>query len=453
VLITTLATAVALIAVPIALGALVGLLLRRLCGRRLGGIAAAIGLVVAPAAAAVGLVMRFPIVGLWDAVLEGLFFGAGLLWAAHRALEKGRNVVLLASSSVVSLMLLELLCRLFLPPPPGFPSSAGPHLLLADALRGDLTRQPWDTLSKELVCSIVYGDQYPGILDLNNAQRDIVTPRTFTPRSDAPRRVLHLGDSMAFGFGLARNETFTADLERLEPGVQHINGAIPGTAPDAYLAVLKRWIATHEIDLVVMHVYEGNDLDGLDSHYPCCDWQSLLVYDAAAAGLRCATATAPDFSHAGWQWLRYHEPPPYLVRALIGSSSAAAYLGAVMAREPYFLVDQSTDTRLAHLESILRAARDALAARHIPFVVAVVPTRTWLETLATWQHYAPGILDAAQRAGVPALDGSQVFRDAVVRGQNLFFDHPADIHFSANGHAVWAKWLHEQLAAGLPPTP
>src|SRR5262249_12497842 len=155
---------------------------------------------------------------------------------------------------------------------------------------------------------------------LAQVERDVVMPHNFTAQPDRARRVLHLGDSMAFGFGLPRDQTFTAGLERLEPGVQHINAAIPGTAPDAYLAVMQSWLKTQPVDLVVMHIYEGNDLDGLDSRYPCCDWQSLLTYDAPDAALRCANATEPDFKRAGWAWLRQHEPPPYLVRALVGTS-------------------------------------------------------------------------------------------------------------------------------------
>jgi len=193
-----------------------------------------------------------------------------------------------------------------------------------------------------------------------------------------------------------------------------------------------------------MHIYEGNDLEGLDSHYPCCNWQSLLEYAAADAALRCPQASAPDLARAGSTWLRYHNPPPYLVRALVGTSSVAAYVAAAMAREPYFLVDQRLDTRLEHLESILRAARDALAARHIPFVVDVVPTRSWLESGADWQHYAPRILDVARRVGVKAVDGSEVFRDAVAHGQQLFFGN-GDIHFNAAGHALLASWLREGL--------
>ena len=118
-----------------------------------------------------------------------------------------------------------------------------------------------------------------------------------------------------------------------------------------------------------------------------------------------------------------------------------------MVLEPEFLVDQPVSTRLDHLEAILRSARDLLAAHRIPFVVDVVPTRPWLEELSTRQHYASMIVERAQRAGVPALDGSDVFRSAVVGGQRLFLDEPGDIHFNAAGHALWASWLHEQLAA------
>lgn len=444
----TLATSVALVAVPMVLGALVGSGIRRMWRGRLGGFVAVIGCIGVPAAGVFGLVTRFPIIGLWDARLEGLLFGLGVLWSAHRALADGRNVLLLAASLTVSLFGLEVGVRLFLPPPPGFPTRSGPHLLLADALRGDLTTQPWDTLSKDIVCSVVYEDQYSAIFDSSTTARDIITPRNFTARADAQRRVLHLGDSMAFGFGLPRAQTLTADLERLEPGVQHINAAIPGTAPDAYLAVLERWIATQKIDLVVMHIYEGNDLDGLDSRFPCCDWQSLLAYGAGGATLRCSAATQPDFSRAGWTWLRYHNPPPYLVRALIGTSSAAAYVGAALAREPYLLVDQPTSTRLEHLELILRSARDLLAARHIPFVVDVLPTRSWLEDQKTWQHYGPAILDVAHRVDVRTLDPAALLRDAVVHEQHLFFEN-GDIHHNADGHILLASWLHQQLSTDL----
>src|SRR5262249_37842001 len=154
--------------------------------------------------------------------VEAALFGAGVVWGGRRALADGISVLLLTSAGAASLFALELLARLFLPPPPAFPTHAGIHLLLADALRTDAANHPWDTLCKDIVCAITYGDEYRSIYDVADAQPDIVTPRTFSPRAGGTRRVLHLGDSIAFGFGLPRTRTFTAELERLEPGVEHI---------------------------------------------------------------------------------------------------------------------------------------------------------------------------------------------------------------------------------------
>ena len=443
---STIATWVALLAVPILLGWILGFLLRSLRGRRLQGLVAALVCVALPPVAAVAVTVRWPLVGLWDAAVEGLLTGVALVCAAHGAFADARRPAVLAASVLLALVLLETLGRLLLPPPPGFPPRR-PHLLLADALRIDSARMPWDTRCKEIVCAIAYEDQYGGLFDPAEAQRDILTPRGWAPRPGAVRRVLHLGDSMAFGFGLPREETFTAVLERLEPGAQHVNAAVPGTAPDAYFVVLQRWIELHDIDLAVMHIYEGNDLDGLDSRYPCCGWQSLLRYDDGGAVRRCAQATPPELGLAGLAWLRHHNPPPFLLRALVGHSHAAAYAAAAMTLEPYFLVDQPAEVRLAHLEQILRATRALLEARRIGFVAVVLPARTWIETQATWQHHAPQIVQAARRAGVPVLDGSEVFRAALARGRQLFFDHPNDIHFGAGGHAAYAEWLHGELPA------
>jgi len=48
---------------------------------------------------------------------------------------------------------------------------------------------------------------------------------------------------MTFGFGTPRDQTLVADLEHLEPRVQHVNGSVPGIAPDAYYMLIRRWVA------------------------------------------------------------------------------------------------------------------------------------------------------------------------------------------------------------------
>ncbi|MBI3781965.1 MAG: hypothetical protein HY270_01050 [Deltaproteobacteria bacterium] len=450
----TIVTAVALMLVPLGLGAVAGLLLRYRRGRRFAGVTAAILCIGIPVLMTTLIAVRWPLIGLWDALLEGLLIGIAAVGTAHRALRGRSEIALAAISLLASLLALELACRLWLPPPPAFPTAGGPHLLLADAMRASGQQHSWDLRSKEIVCSIVYGEHYPGIIDVGD-EHEILSPRNLRPRAEARRRVLHLGDSMSFGFGLSRDQTFTADLERLEPGTQHINAGIPGSAPDAYLAVLQQWIALHDLDMVVMHVFEGNDLSGLDDSYPCCNWQSLFLYSDGRATERCPTASAVDFGKAGITWLRYNSPPPYLIRALVPYSAAAGHLAATivnyMNQMPQALV-QSEKEELQHLETILRTARDELRARHIPFVVDVLPARKWIGA-APDAHPAPGIVQVAERLELPVLDAEPIVREALAGGQQLFFDNPTDPHFNAVAHEILARWLHERLNTGQPTRP
>src|SRR6185503_113890 len=102
--------------------------------------------------------------------------------------------------------------------------------------------------------------------------------------------VLHVGDSMVYGANVQRNETFTVNLETLEPEVQHLNGGISGTAPDDYFAVIRSWVARTSVDLVVMYLFAGNDMVGMDAPHPCSDWQSILGYEGGRASLRFPSA-------------------------------------------------------------------------------------------------------------------------------------------------------------------
>src|SRR5579862_5629006 len=436
----------AVIAVPIGAGALVGVAVSRWRGRRWRGVLAALILGATPVVVATALVLHFPVVGIWDAIVEGALAGAGALLAAHEAFTASADITTAMVSCGVALVVLELACRMFLAAPPAFPTAGGPHFFLADAMRAGTKSFSWDLRSKEIVCAIAYGDQYAGLLDVA-AERDIVTPRTFVPRAGVARRVLHVGDSMTFGMGVARTEAFPALLGRLEPETEHVNAAIPGIAPDGYVAVLHRWIAAHPIDLAVMYVFEGNDVAGLDDRYPCCRWRSLFTYGPEGAAMRCPTADL-DMRAAGFTWLWYNSPPPYVVRMLIPHSAAAGHVAAAIVNQMPsmpLLLSESEAEQFDHLERLLRTARDDLQARGVAFAVVVLPVREWVEHGAQAHHLAPEIAAVARRVGIAVLDASDVVAGAAARGDHLFLD-PPDPHFAPAGHAVLAAWLHEKLA-------
>src|SRR5262245_17317474 len=179
---TTALTAAALVAVPIGVGGLLGLVLRRWAGGRFAGPVAMAACLGIPMAVFVTLNLWFAPIGLWDALLEGFLLGAGVAWTAHRVFAARQTLALAAVSLGVSLIGLELACRVFLPPPPGFPATR-PHLLLADAMHADADGHSWNLRSKEIVCAAIYGDQYSGILDVSG-EHDFVLPQTLTDHVD-----------------------------------------------------------------------------------------------------------------------------------------------------------------------------------------------------------------------------------------------------------------------------
>jgi len=433
--------ALATVLVPLLVGAVLGVAVRRARGRHLRGVVAGLLSLAVPTASAIACVIGYPVIGLWDAVAAGLFLGVGFIATAHRAFAARDRLLSVAAGSAVGLVLLEIGASFFLPPPPRFPTSAGAHFLLADAINASRQHQSWDFRSREIACAVVYGEQYRGMLPRDETA--VRFPSRYTPRSGPQRRELHVGDSMVFGLGVERDQTFVAALEALEPTTEHVNAGIPGLAPDAYLAVLETWVATQRFDVVTMYLFECNDLRDLDGPYPCCGFAPLLVYDDPAPHLRCATPTAFDVATAGLEWLRYNSPPPYLLRVLVDDFAAAAHVAAMLveAGQRYSLTSRSTAAeRREHLAAILRAARDELARRGTAFRVVIFPAH--LEPLRPESPEQRELDELVTELGIPMLNAFAVLGAAVAAHREIFL-RPFDPHFNPAGHRLIAEWLHD----------
>lgn len=431
----------ATVLVPLAIGAVLASVVRRALGRRPRGVVVTLLALVVPVVAAVACIVWHPVVGFWDAATEGALVGIGFVAAAHGVFANGDRLASIVAGGALGLLLVELGARWFLPPPPRFPTSAGVHFFLADAIRASRQHQGWDFRSRELACTVVYGARYRGMLDLGD-ESEVRFPSRYVPRPDAARRELHVGDSLVFGLGVARDATFTAALEVMEPTTEHVNAGIPGLAPDAYLAVLEAWTAGRRFDVVTMYLFEGNDLRDLDGPYPCCGFATLLTYDDGGARLRCATPTPFDAAASGFEWLRYNSPPPYVVRTLVDDSAAAAHVAAALVGmgQRYSLTSTSSEAeRRAHLATILRTARDELARGGTAFRVVVFPSNPEAGGESPREH---GELIALVTAlGIPVLDASDVLRDAVAAHREIFL-RPFDPHFNPAGHRLVADWIH-----------
>lgn len=455
-----LAIALLELAFPLAAGLLIGVALRRGLGRRVGGSLFPLACLALPAAIASLVTPGLFLIGMWDAWIMAICLGAGMVLAAHRTFAQGRDLALLAGAVFVSLAALEVGSRVALPPPPAFPTKSAPRFLMFDrsARVGRLAQQEhaWTSHAfKERICQAIYGEGWPEPPDRT------VTADTYVPRAGAHRRVLHLGDSMVFGSGVEPSETFVANLALLEPDTEHINSAVAGAGPDSYLAILSHWLERQSVDLVVMHIFSGNDLVDLDAPLPCCAWGPVLSYaPEGAARLRYPTPVTASSAFAKWRAFVHESPPPYPIRFALRFSRAAAHLATASVRLSALLgdeTDESTDTRFAHYEAIVRTARDWLRERNIPLVVVILPARAELEAVKPTTHLDYMIENEMARRsralGVPTLWARDPFAAALEGGAtHLFADElggPTDPHFSVEGHLVAAHWLHQQLALAV----
>jgi len=256
--------------------------------------------------------------------------------------------------------------------------------------------------------------------------------------TDRRPRVLFLGGSAGFGFGLASDgDLYTARLAAMEPRLQMVNTSVVGFLSGQELAELvHRGPAVAPAAVVV--------LDG---------WNDLNVPMLAAT--RAPFAGVPT----GFNWDVFLLVESRLRLLTLGG--AAEPPPAQVLEEVPRLARRITDTYIANLVEMRRVA----AARGIPFLAVLQPSISTRraapegerQTLATWTRmgergdvalFANFLAEARQaltREGIPFVDmnATAPFDSG---GESLFLDM---VHPNAAGHQAMAEEIRAPLAALL----
>lgn len=425
--------ALALVLAPLLAGKLAGRGLSRALPRR-AALRRLLALSTLPAGAALTLAAvhldaRVP---LYDGLLTALLFGLALASAAWRPSPRRPPRAALAVAAIamaLALGLVELVARRLpavAPLPP-----AGDATLIFDAY------------DFEGACKALYPDAFPEI-----------GPLLHRGEGDGEPRVLHLGDSMVTSASIGDALPFPDLLEQLDPARHHIGGGVPGTSTDLQLAVARAWLDRASFSQVVLHLFSGNDIVELDRAYTCTDAGPVLD---AAAKLRFAS---PRWAYP-LRLIVVRTPAPYPLRVLATVSVAAAQLVSGFAAlthsldEPMGLATEGqlgTDAQWRRFDQLLRAFADELAARHVPLTVTVLPHRAFLEaadpaSVPTFEAHNR-MVAIARGLGLTTLDAGELFAEAVRHnGVKRYFADTTDydVHFSAEGHRLYARWLFERL--------
>ncbi|HKE10320.1 MAG TPA: hypothetical protein VKE73_01990 [Myxococcota bacterium] len=288
-------------------------------------------------------------------------------------------------------------------------------------------------------------------------------------------RILVLGDSFAFGFGVGQDEMFSAELERLlrERGLQVevLSSGVPGWSLDNELVYLRTEGFDLDPDLILIATCE-NDLGDLGWNRLTLDTERLPLRVEATRRMidpkgrmhyvNEGRAALPAFSFPGQAWLEDHSLVYHFLRlrltklqsawsARVQRPAAPAWLG----REPPPPIETLSQQDIQHA----LASSDAFQLRYHRFLAGAVehlsaargiPVRTLLVSA----RGSPPDAGSPVAALHVACDKDPTCLDAdrvLGRGEegSPYFFH-SDPHWNAAGHRriaqALADWLEKDPA-------
>jgi lysophospholipase L1-like esterase len=301
-------------------------------------------------------------------------------------------------------------------------------------------------------------------LGLRGPERTAAKP----PRT---RRILVLGDSFAFGFGVGQNEMFSAELERLlrERGLQVevLSSGVPGWSLDNELVYLRTEGFDLDPDLILIATCE-NDLGDLGWNRLTLDAERLPVRVEATRRMidpkgrmhyvNEGRAALPAFSFPGQAWLEDHSLVYHFLRlrltklqsawaARVERSPAPAWLGLEPPPSIETLSQQDIQRALASSDAfqlryhrfLAEAVKRLSAARGIPVRTLLVSARGSPPDAAS---PVATLHVECDKDPATCLDADRVLGRE--EGSPYFFH--SDPHWNAAGHRRIAQALADWLA-------
>jgi lysophospholipase L1-like esterase len=297
---------------------------------------------------------------------------------------------------------------------------------------------------------------------------------------DRPLRVMTLGDSFTYGWGVDDDEPWPRVLERLlGEDVEVVNLGKAGAGFSDYAVIGEAAIPFLRPDLVIVAAFHVDDVrQAGDPPAVTPSLPAARSWSVADPRLPVATTITIEATRDHWretalrvveefteeEAARYRALDPE-IRDLFESGQINPHKVRRGIREPRYdrsVLAAASDPEFIELERVaaarlasIRAATDAVGAR---LMVTVVPSSPFVDGRAHRSRVGfedvPEMLttDAADRqiervaAGSPFLSITNEFR-ALARDREFYF--PLDGHFNAAGHVAFAELIAPSIRAAL----
>jgi len=306
----------------------------------------------------------------------------------------------------------------------------------------------------------------------------------YGPARGAARRLVVLGDSFVWGFGVEEDEIFSVVLARAT-GAEVVNAGVSGYGPDQSFLSWKQHAATWAPDEVVLFVTLANDLDDIASTERY-GYAKPAFWLGADGGLQLTGVPVPVVD-----WAAASRPPPVRVKqsrvgAMLDRSALFALAAEALARTAWagppleaaglvpgggadspLVLDMrpaspAVEQEWRLLGAILRALAEDVRSHGARLTVVAVPAADevyddrWERRVAHARLDAGVVLDRAEpgrrlaalahAAAARAIDLLPELHRAGLSDRRLYY--AVNHHWTASGHRAVADVLASPLGRG-----
>jgi lysophospholipase L1-like esterase len=265
------------------------------------------------------------------------------------------------------------------------------------------------------------------------------------PRQPHTFRIVCLGDSMTWGFGVPASDTYAAQLERTlavkYPGldIQVLNAGVAGYGTADELHFLESRAALLDPDLVILQFLPDNDF--VENRKPAKDSRDVQNgWMVTKAGARDAERDARRVWPA---WIRALDGAKHrshlvsFVSERVGYLAMRSGLGPQRALTRAYDFDEEDATRAIDLMRKVALTADARGASTI-FVLSPSQTPVLSGAASDLSSVSAIVAKAASEAGAGFID---LTGPLIARPDRIKLYYPINGHWTAAGHAAVAEIL------------
>jgi lysophospholipase L1-like esterase len=253
-------------------------------------------------------------------------------------------------------------------------------------------------------------------------------------------RILVLGDSFTWGWGVSQGQVFTDLLQAALPGsVAVYNRSVPGFGTAQEYLVLQRELAARVYDAVVLMFYMNDLSDNISSKQG-----SRPYFELVAGGLRPRNQPALPVIHPVRQFLRDNSRTYAFVEVAL-ERLKRRFSGEANDKPEYQTapaVDFHQVPGYAVTARLLREMQRLARQHGAQFMLVYIPQRSEFEIDVPFPYVRSihaMVDDIAQNEGIPLLDLAGPFRRHAKSGEQLIYS--IDAHWTPTAHRVAAAAL------------